>query len=73
MSNLKQSTFKIGTAGQLNCMTEASDQYGYPLQTPMSQDKNQDLRNYLKGHHFEFGAKGANSVKNGHLKTFEGP
>ena len=71
MSNLKQSTFKIGTATNINCMTEASDQYGYPLQTPNSQSNNQELRNYLKGHHFEFGAKGAHTVKNGQLKTFD--
>lgn len=31
MSNLKKSTFKIGTENKLNCITENSDQYGYPL------------------------------------------
>ena len=73
MSNLKQSTFKIGTSKELNCMTEASDQYGFPSHTPMNVNQNQELRNYLKGHHFEFGAKSTHSVKNGQLKTFDGP
>lgn len=31
MSNLKKSTFKIGGENKLNCITENSDQYGYPL------------------------------------------
>lgn len=59
MSNLKKSTFKIGTENKLNCITENSDQYGYPIVhqnlTTQNQCKNNELKNYLKGHHFEFG------------------
>lgn len=67
MSNLKATSFKIGTEKTLNCITENSDQYAYPIapssQTTVNQhNKNQELKKYLKGHHFEFGAK---SVKNG--------
>lgn len=38
----------------------------------MSHSNNQELRNYLKGHHFEFGAKSTHSVKNERMKTFDG-
>jgi len=37
----------------------------------MNQNKNTELKNYLKGHHFEFGAKASQSVKNSQ-KIYEG-
>ena len=78
MSNLKKSTFKIGNGSEnkLKCITESSDQYAYPLVssnlTTQNQSKNNELKQYLKGHHFEFGLK---TVKgsNPQLKTQYSP
>ena len=71
MANLKESSIKIG-AGEnrvkLNCVTETSDQYNKPItsnvQTTINKTKNQELRTYLKGHHFDFGVKGARTTQN---------
>ena len=69
MSNLKESSIKIGEGPnkfKLNCVTENSDQYNQPItnnaQTTINKTKNQELKTYLKGHHFDFGIK---SVKSG--------
>jgi hypothetical protein len=70
MSNLKKTTVKLGNEKELFCITESSHQYAYPLTgdrnlTTMNQNKNLELKNYLKNHHFEFGAKPpARSTKN---------
>jgi hypothetical protein len=64
MSNLKKSTFKLGFENKLNCLTENSDKFSYPQQNLTSNNQaaqNNELKNYLKGHHFEFGPK---TVKN---------
>lgn len=72
MSNLKESTFKIGNGieNKLNLKTENSDQYAYPLVssnlTTQNKSYNNELKHYLKGHHFEFGLK---SVKSGNIEN----
>ena len=63
MSNLKESSITIGgkNMNKLACITEASQQYAQPhisnAQTTVNRTKNQELKQYLKGHHFDFGLK----------------
>lgn len=67
MSNLKEQSFKIGgkEAKKLICLTENGTEYMYPVQpNTTTNNANQQLKTYLKGHHFDFGLKGAKSATN---------
>jgi len=45
-------------------MTEAADQFGQPTVTGQQNNENKELKNYLKGHHFDFGIKGSRTTQN---------
>lgn len=47
-------------------MTEAADQFGQPTVMSAHNNENQELKNYLKGHHFDFGTKGSRTTQNKH-------
>ena len=48
-------------------MTEAADQFGQPAvnnQQSNENIENKELKNYLKGHHFDFGIKASKTCQN---------
>lgn len=45
-------------------MTEAADQFGQPTVASAQNNENKELKNYLKGHHFDFGIKGSRTTQN---------
>ena len=71
MSELKKTSFQIGSGTPLECVTETHNQFAHPNSSGGSA-VNKELRNYLKGHHFELGVKGSHTVKNSQMKTYDG-
>ena len=55
-------------------MTEAADQFAQPVTSGQNND-NKELKNYLKGHHFDFGIKGSRTTahKNQPYLRADGP
>lgn len=70
LTNLKGSSFAIGEKGAgLARVTEAAQQYANPNipsnATDHSKAQNKELRQYLKGHHFDLGSKSGVSLQLG--------
>ena len=67
LTNLKHSSIRIGDVGsKLATETEQGKQFIDPnnAETKEMNDmgKNKEMKNYLKGHHFELGSKKAMSI-----------
>ena len=66
LSNLKDSSIgNFDNKVKLECVTEAAQQYIKPNQDGATTSQNKQLKAYLKGHHFDFGAKTTKNEKYG--------
>ena len=60
LTNLKHSSIKIGLENsKLEDATEFAQQFQAPQMNKVSTNQNQDMKKYLKGHHFDLGSKSA--------------